>query len=63
MNKYLKTVVAVATAALVSAQSAVSDGVVTTSEWINITLVAIGAFGVWFVENAPSTDAGRHERA
>lgn len=54
ISQYAKTIVAAATAALVAAQSAVSDGVITQSEWINIALVSLGAFGVWFVSNQPS---------
>jgi hypothetical protein len=53
MSRYYKTLVAVATAALATLTSALTDDVITQSEWRLIALSALGAIGVYFVPNRP----------
>ena len=65
MNQYAKTVVAVVTAGLIAAQTALVDGHITSSDWITIALAALGAFGVYVIPNttpAPPAPHGKHER-
>jgi hypothetical protein len=65
MNTYAKTLVAVITAALIAAQTALIDGHITSNDWITIALAALGAFGVYVIPNAtpPLEPApGKHER-
>lgn len=65
MNVYAKAIVAVVTAALIAAQTAIADGRITGSDWITITLAAIGALAVYAVPNAtpPAQPVpGKHER-
>lgn len=52
MKEYAKTIVAVVMAALVALQTALTDGGVSSQEWITIALAALGALGVWVVPNA-----------
>jgi hypothetical protein len=64
MGTYAKTIVAVLTAALIAAQTALVKGHITTSDWITIALAALGALGVWAVPNtAPLQEPvpGKHE--
>jgi len=64
MNTYAKAVVALLTAAAIAAQTALSDGVVTASEWVSIAIAALGAIAVYTVPNTPSAPPeipGRHE--
>lgn len=53
MGRYWKTIVASLGAALVAAQS-VTSGHVTQSDWLNIAIAGLTAFGVWWVRNAPA---------
>jgi hypothetical protein len=52
MKEYAKAIVAVVVAALVALQTALTDGGVSSQEWITIALAALGALGVWAVPNA-----------
>jgi hypothetical protein len=52
MKEYAKTIVAVVMAALVALQTALTDGGVSSQEWITIALAALGALGVLAVPNA-----------
>ena len=64
MSSYAKAVVALVTAAAIAAQTALSDGVITASEWVSIAIAALGAIAVYRVPNTtqPATKAqGRHE--
>ena len=64
MNTYAKAAVAVLTAALIAVQTALTDGQVTSSEWVTIGLAALGALGVYLIPNAspePPAPAGKHE--
>lgn len=64
MNQYAKFGVAILTTAAVAAQTALSDGVITSSEWVSITIAALGALAVWAVPNAdppPPEIPGKHE--
>jgi 5-enolpyruvylshikimate-3-phosphate synthase len=56
VGKYAKTVVAALFAAVVVAKSAVTDGVVTPQEWIDITLAVLTSLGVWAVPNARQSE-------
>lgn len=49
--KYVKTAVAFLTAAIVSALSFLSDGVLSTTEWLQIGVAALAAIGVFIVPN------------
>lgn len=51
---YAKGAVAFAGAALVAVASAITDSVVTGSEWATIALAALAAIGVVVVPNVPS---------
>jgi len=65
MNSYAKTIVAVITAGLIAAQTAIADGWITSSDWITIALAALGAIAVYAVPNAAPPQApapGKHER-
>lgn len=52
--KYAKFLVAFAAAALVAAQTAITDDTITASEWVTIALAGLGAVGVWLVPNKPA---------
>lgn len=52
MKEYAKTIVAVVMAALVALQTALTDGGVSSQEWITIALAGLGALGVLAVPNA-----------
>jgi hypothetical protein len=54
-----KLVVAAMTAGFVAAQTAISDGSITGSEWITILIAALGALGVWAAPGAASLFANR----
>ncbi len=49
--KYAKFIVAALAAGLVAAQTAITDGTITTAEWVTIVLAALGALGVWLIPN------------
>lgn len=64
MNQYAKFIVAALTAVAVAAQTALSDGVVSASEWVSIVIAALGALAVYMVPNAdpPLPEMpGKHE--
>lgn len=64
LNQYYKSVVAVLTAALIAAQTALAKGHITSSDWITIALAALGALAVFAIPNAtqPQEPApGKHE--
>lgn len=65
MNQCAKFIVAALTAAALAAQTALSDGVVTPSEWVSIAIAALGALAVYLVPNAPPPPPdipGKHEK-
>lgn len=51
--KIAKFVVAAAMAALVVVASAITDNVITPSEWVAIALAGLSALGVYVVPNKP----------
>lgn len=51
MEKYLKTVVAVLTAGLLALQLALTDGGMTTEEWVAVAIAVVGALGVYAIPN------------
>ena len=62
MDRYLKALVAVATAALLAAQTAIPMSP-TMHGWVTVGLAGLGAFGVYQVRNAPmDPPPGAHER-
>ena len=64
MNQYAKFVIAALTAAAIAAQTALSDGVVSASEWVSILIAALGALTVYVVPNKPPPPPelpGKHE--
>ena len=65
MSQYAKAIVAALTAGLIAAQTAITDGHITSSDWVTIALAALGALAVYAVPNAtpPQEPApGKHER-
>lgn len=52
MKTYAKFVVAAVMAGLVALQTALTDGGVSSQEWITIALAVLGALGVAVVPNA-----------
>jgi hypothetical protein len=64
MSTYAKALIALLTAAAIAAQTALSDGVVTASEWVSIAIAALGALAVYAVPNTPPPPPeipGKHE--
>jgi hypothetical protein len=64
MNQYWKFGIAALTTGLIALQTALTDGTVTTAEWVTIAIAAVGALGVWAKSNAdpPLPEIpGRHE--
>jgi hypothetical protein len=64
MNQYAKFAVAAIAAGLVALQTALTDGTVTSAEWVTIAIAVVGALGVWIVPNAdpPLPEMpGKHE--
>lgn len=53
MSAYAKTIAAAIATAAITLQVVMSDGTVTTSEWITVGLAALGALGVYAVPNKP----------
>jgi hypothetical protein len=51
VSPYAKFVVAALAAAAVALQAAISDGTVTSSEWVGVGIAALAALGVWAVPN------------
>lgn len=58
--KYTKSIVAAVTAALVILQSAISDGALSQTEWIQMVLAALGAIGVFAAKGPLVKSIGRH---
>ena len=62
-TKYGKTVVAVLLAVAYAIQAAITDGTVTTSEYVGIGLALLGAFGVYqapaITNTTPNDDESR----
>ena len=56
LGSYAKTIVAAVLAAAYALQAALTDDVVTTSEWVGIGLAVLTVFGVWAVPNARVSD-------
>ncbi|MGA8113180.1 MAG: hypothetical protein WCA46_05930 [Actinocatenispora sp.] len=54
MSKYLKFLVAVAAAVATVLVSALSDGHVSTVEWIQVAISVTTAVGVWATANVPT---------
>jgi len=63
MNQYAKFAVAAIAAGLVALQTALTDGTVTSAEWVTIAIAVVGALGVWIVPNDPPLPEmpGKHE--
>lgn len=64
MNQYAKFAVAALTTGLIALQTALTDGTVTTAEWVTIAISALGTLGVWARPNAdpPLPEIpGKHE--
>lgn len=55
ISAYAKTVVATVIAVAYAVQAAITDGSITSSEWVGIALAGLTALGVWAVPNAAST--------
>jgi hypothetical protein len=53
-----KFLVALLTTVIIAAQAPISDGKITTAEWIMIVTSALGTGAVWGVPNQPH---GEHE--
>lgn len=56
MSRYAKGIVAVLIAGLTVLASAITDNVITPSEWVNIALACVGAVGVYAVPNKRPED-------
>lgn len=54
VSHYAKFWVMVVITVAVAVQSAITDGVLTNTEIVNIVLVALGALGVYVVPNKPT---------
>lgn len=52
VGRAAKFVVAAVAAGAITAQAAITDGAITTAEWIAIAIAALGALGVYGVKNA-----------
>lgn len=53
ISPYWKTVIAGFGPVVTLAHAAVGDNVVTSTELVDVVLLALGAFGVWLVPNRP----------
>lgn len=53
MGKYAKFAVAVVTAALIALGGYLTDGRVTSAEWVAVAIAGLGALGVYAVPNKP----------
>jgi len=52
--EYWKAIVAVVGAVAVVVQSALTDGTITSAEWVTIAIAAITAVGVYLKSNKPA---------
>jgi hypothetical protein len=59
---YWKTVVAIVGAGVIAVQSAITDDVITSAEWVTIALALLAAAGVWQVPNKPAPSDGQANR-
>jgi hypothetical protein len=54
--KYAKLLAMVVTTVLIALVPALSDDVVTVTEWINVAIIAVGAAGVFAAPNVPGAN-------
>ena len=52
--EYWKAIVAVIGAVAVAVQAAVTDGTITSAEWLTIAIAAVTAVGVYLKANTPA---------
>ena len=52
--EYWKAIVAVIGAVAVAVQAAVTDGTITSAEWLTIAIAAVTAVGVYLKANKPA---------
>ena len=52
--EYWKAIVAVIGAVAVAVQAAVTDGTITSAEWVTIAIAAVTAVGVYLKANKPA---------
>ena len=52
--EYWKGIIAVVAAVAVAVQAALTDGTITSAEWVTIAITAIGAVGVILKANKPA---------
>ena len=52
--EYWKAIVAVVGAVAVAVQAAVTDGTITSAEWLTIAIAAVTAVGVYLKANKPA---------
>lgn len=56
MGKYTKTIIAALFTVLDGLQSAISNDVITSSEWVHICLMALATLGVYVAPNARQSE-------
>lgn len=56
IGSYAKTIVAAAAGGVYALQAAISDDVVTSTEWVGIGLAVLTTLGVYVVPNARTSD-------
>jgi len=54
LAEYWKAIVAVVGAVAVVVQSALTDGTITSAEWVTIAIAAVTAIGVYLKANKPA---------
>jgi hypothetical protein len=54
LAEYWKAIVAVVGAVAVVVQSALTDGTITSAEWVTIAIAAVTAVGVYLKANKPA---------
>jgi hypothetical protein len=61
---YAKTVAAILTAFAIAAQAPLTDGKITSGEWLAIGIALLGSGAVFQVENKPAVkpEPGKHVR-
>jgi hypothetical protein len=62
MGRYAKTVVAGVLGGAYALQAALSDDVVTNTEWVGIGMAVLIALGVWAVPNSPAASDAQDTR-